>query len=81
MWRLTTWGDSDFTSSFSPEVMASYILPPTKQRWVTATCFTPGRGQFVCGDRGGNVYVYHIDNTRTKVSNLVTVDVKLLDNI
>ncbi|XP_064601080.1 tRNA (34-2'-O)-methyltransferase regulator WDR6-like [Liolophura sinensis] len=68
MWRLTIQEDQCLTGSSTLEVMASYILPPTKQRWVTAACFTPSRCQFVCGDRGGNVYVYQIDNTQTKDS-------------
>lgn len=41
----------------------NHILPPCKQRWVSAACIVPstapGGYDLVCGDRAGSLHLYH----------------------
>lgn len=47
-----------------------YLLPYTKQRWVTAAVHVLEHNVIVCGDRGGTVHVYDIQ-TKVKLGTCI----------
>ena len=58
MWNVTQESGGTITLS----AMRSFTLPAGKQRWVAAGCILQEEDLLICGDRGGSVHVYQLDN-------------------
>ena len=55
VWQLQAMG-----GSVSVDLSGHYVLPYTRQRWVSAATLLPDCERLVCGDRGGTVHVYDV---------------------
>ena len=58
MWNVTQESGGTITLS----AMRSFTLPAGKQRWVAAGCILQEEDLLICGDRGGSVHIYQLDN-------------------
>ena len=58
LWNVTQESGGTITLS----AMRSFTLPAGKQRWVAAGCILQEEDLLICGDRGGSVHVYQLDN-------------------
>lgn len=46
------------------QIDAQFILPPSRERWLTATIIY--KQLLICGDRAGNIYVYKLNEQTNK---------------
>ena len=65
------------------ELVITFTLPYTKQRWISCGVLLRDENVFICGDRGGSVHVYEMSDvsdvceTPISCNNYFALQVKL----
>lgn len=64
-------------------VKAEYILPPSRERWLTAAAimYTLSTSMLICGDRAGNIHVYKREYKNSDSETLIEKPIQTLHKI